>query len=253
MLAQLGADPDHPNVRKACNYVLDHTRAKQGFFSVHATQTGAVHCLQGNLVNSLIDLGMFGDDRLQFAINWMARSITGAGFGKVDQKEIDPHYIRSGISGPGFLCSANDHQPCAWGAVKTALALSKIPKAMQTPEIMQAIDVCKKFLLSVNPSSAEYPHPYGKNPSGSWFKFGFPVFYVTDLLQNISALLGLGLDGDARLKDAIDLIESKQDEAGRWKMEYSYNGKTWVEIEENKMPSKWVTYRALSVLKRFYS
>jgi hypothetical protein len=252
MLAQLGADRNDPNVQKACNYILDHTRAKQGCFSIYASQTGAVHCLQGNLATSLIDLGMLGDARLEIAIDWMVRSITGLGFGSVDQKDIEPHYIRSGISGPGFLCSANDHLPCAWGAVKTALALSKIPKDKRTPEINNAINMCKTFLLSVNPATAEYPHPYGKNPSGSWFKFGFPVFYVTDLLQNLSVLLGLGLAGDERLQDAIDLVESKQDEKGRWKMEYTYNGKTWVDIEEKKEPSKWVTYRALRVLKGYY-
>ena len=42
------------------------------------------------------------------------------------------------------------------------------------------------------------PHPFAENPSTSWFKFGFPVFYVTDLLQNIEVLLALGLAGDPR-------------------------------------------------------
>ena len=42
---------------------------------------------------------------------------------------------------------------------------------------------------------------------------------------------------------------SKQDAAGRWKMEYTYNGKTWADIEEKGKPSKWVTLRALCVLK----
>ena len=75
---------------------------------------------------------------------------------------------------------------------------------------------------------------------------------MTDVLQNLSALLGLGLAGDQRLRNAIGLIESKQDDTGRWKMEYTYNGKTWVDIEEKRQLSKWVTYRALTVLKRFH-
>ncbi len=64
--------------------------------------------------------------------------------------------------------------------------------------------------------------------------------------------MGLGLAGDARLRPAIDLLQSKQDAQGRWTMEYSYNGKTWVDIEEKKQPSKWVTLRALRVLKHYY-
>lgn len=252
MLAQLGADGRELSVRKACDYILDHTRAKMGCFSVYATQTGAVHCLQGNLAAALIDLGLIDDPRLKQAVDWMARSATGEGFGSVGEKDVNPHYIRSGISGPGLVCSANDHLFCAWGAIKVALALSKIPPAKRTPQVNNAIDMCKDLMLSVDPAVADYPHPYAKKPSRSWFKFGFPVFYVTDVLQNLSVLLGLGLAGDKHLRNAIELVKSKQDDTGRWKMEYSYNGKTWVYIEEKRQPSKWVTYRALSVLKRYY-
>ena len=252
MLAQLSADGCEPSIRKASDYILDHTRGKQGYFSIYATQTGAVHCLQGNLAAALIDLGMFNDPRLTEAIDWMARSATGEGFGSVGEKDVNPHYIRSGISGPDFLCSANDHQPCAWGAVKVALALSKIPPEKRSPQVNSAINAGKDFLLSKDPAVADYPHPYAKKPSGSWFKFGFPIFYVTDVLQNLAVLLKLGLAGDQRLRNVIELVECKQDDTGRWKMEYTYNGKTWVDIEEKKQPSKWVTYRALSVLKRYY-
>jgi len=253
MLAQLGADGREPSVRKASDYVLDHTRAKMGCFSIYATQTGAVHCLQGNLATALIDLEMTDDPRLTQAIDWMARSATGEGFGSLGEKDVDPHYIRSGISGPDLLCSANDHLPCAWGAVKVALALSKIPIEKRTPQVNKAIDMCKDILLSVDPAIADYPHPFAKKPSRSWFKFGFPVFYVTDVLQNLDTLLGLGLAGDKRLQNAIDLVASKQDDTGRWKMKYTYNGKTWVDIEEKGKPSKWVTYRALSVLNKYSS
>jgi len=252
MLAQLGADGCEPSVKKASDYILNHTRGKLGYFSIYATQTGAVHCLQGNLAAALIDLGMINDPRLTEAIDWMARSATGDGFGNVGEKDISLHYIRSGISGPGFLCSANDHQPCAWGAVKVARALGKIPLERRSPQVNSAINAGKDFLLSKDPAAADYPHPYAKKPSGSWFKFGFPVFYVTDVLQNLDALLMLGLAGDQRLQNTIELVESKQDDAGRWKMDYTYNGKTWVEIEEKGQPSKWVTLRALSVLKRYY-
>ena len=85
----------------------------------------------------------------------MARSATGDGFGNVGEKDTSPHYIRSGISGPGFLCSANDHQPCAWGAVKVALALSKISSENRNPQVTRAITTCKDFLLSRDPAAAD--------------------------------------------------------------------------------------------------
>lgn len=51
------------------------------------------------------------------------------------------------------------------------------------------------------------------------------------------------------MRPALDLVLSKQDKQGRWKLGYTYNGKTWAAVEEKGKPSKWVTLRALRVLK----
>jgi hypothetical protein len=247
-LAQLGADVGQDRVHLACEYLLCHAIGNFDGFSMTATPSGAVHCLQGNLAAALLELGMGADDRMQRALEWMACSVTGEAY-----QDVPIHYYRSGISGPGFHCSANDHQPCAWGAVKVALALSCVPESQRSPAMRKAVEQCVDFLLSTDPAGADYPHPYAPKASTSWFKFGFPIFYITDILQILEALLGLGLAGDERLRPAIDLLQSKQDTQGRWIMEYTYNGKTWVDIEEKKQPSKWVTLRALRVLKRYYS
>jgi len=252
MLAQIGADASHPQIQKACEFLLQKGIQKFGRFSIFSGQTGAVHCVQGNISAALLDFGFRDDPRLVKALDWMTRSVTGDGFDPVGMNSKGDHYILSGISAPGFPCGANDHQPCAWGAVKIALALSKVPLERRTPAEKKAIDQCINFLLSVDPATAEYPHPYAKAASSSWFKFGFPVFYVTDLLQNFEALVSLGLKGDQRLQNALILILQKQDKEGRWIMEYTYNGKMWVDVEEKGTPSKWVTLRALRAIKRFY-
>ena len=70
--------------------------------------------MQGNLVAALVDLGWLGDERLDRAIEWLARSITGEGIALYTEKKAPVRYLRSGNSGPGFLCSANNHLPSAW-------------------------------------------------------------------------------------------------------------------------------------------
>lgn len=72
---------------------------------------------------------------------------------------------------------------------------------------------------------------------------------MTDLLQNVEALVGLGYGNDPRLARALNIIREKQDSLGRWLMEYDYTGKTWVDFGAKKQPNKWVTLRALRVLK----
>ncbi len=91
---------------------------------------------------------------------------------------------------------------------------------------------------------------YRSKPNRSWFKFGCPIAYVADVLQVLEVVTALGHGADQRLEPALKLLLGKQDAQGRWKMEYTYNGKTWVDVEEKGLPSKWVTYRALNVLTK---
>ena len=132
------------------------------------------------------------------------------------------------------------------------LAFGKVPETRRTGPIRAAIDHGLDFLLGRDPAAADYPFAYGKRPNSSWFKLGYPIAYVTDVLQNLEALAALGSGQDGRLANALKLVEDKQDDAGRWKLEYTYNGKTWADIEIKGQPSKWVTLRALRVLKAAY-
>jgi hypothetical protein len=133
--------------------------------------------------------------------------------------------------------------------VKVLRALARIPRAERSQIVEQALETAVDFLFGVDPSTAAYPAGYSDKPSRSWFKFGFPVFYVTDVLQIVEALTEAGWGGDPRLEATYELLLSKQDEMGRWSMEYSYKGKTLFDSEERGQPSKWVTFRALRVLK----
>jgi hypothetical protein len=238
-LAQLGADGRDERVRRAVEYVFDHAQTKAGAFSISGTPSTAVHCLWGNVVRAMLDLGVWGDERLTRAVDWLARSVTGDGYGP---------YLKSAVQGPGFPCSANYGLPCGWGAVRVLWALNAVPSEGRTPVVEAAVRSSLDFLLSYDIARAEYP--YQERISSSWFKFGYPLGYVTDVLLNLEALTEAGVADGPRLDDAVALMLSKQDEQGRWKLEYSYHGKMWIDVEKKGQPSKWVTLRALRVLKR---
>ena len=237
-LAQLGADGRDKRVRRGADYAISHGQAESGGFAMNGLPSGTIHCLWGNLTRALLELGWWEDERLQNAIDALARSVTGDGY---------EWYRRSGLQGPGFHCSGNYDLPCSWGAVRVLWALNRVPKEGHTPVVRAAVDASAKFLLAHDVARAEYP--YKDRINSSWFKFGYPLGYVTDVLLNLEALAEAGYGGDPRLSDAVDLVLSKQDEGGRWKMEYSYHGKMWADVEEKGKPSKWVTLRAVRVLK----
>jgi hypothetical protein len=188
-LAMLGADPTDSRVRAGGNWVLENSRGGSGRFRFGGKGASniMIQCLEGNLCAALLGLGWLGDPRLDTALEGMAGSVTGLGMASAEGRQAPLHYYRSGNSGPGFLCSANNHLPCAWGAVKMLLALGKVPPERRTPAVSSAITAAGDFLLGRDPAVADYPTPEGGKPSGSWFKFGYPLGYVADVLQNLEA------------------------------------------------------------------
>jgi hypothetical protein len=247
-LDQLGADPADARVQRACEYVLAHSQANNGGFAASGVASlappppsAALHCLNGNLLRALIGFGRLGDARVARAVEWEARTITG--------EEVDRWYA-SGTCGPGFACAANERLPCAWGAIKALGGLARIPAEGRSPVVVRAIETGTTFLLGRDPVDADYPAGWGNTrPNGSWFKLGFPSGYVADVLQNLEVLAELGHAGDPRLSRATGWLVDKQDAAGRWRNEYAYNGKTWVDLDRQGKPSKWVTLRACRFLR----
>jgi hypothetical protein len=248
LLAQLGASVEEDErVGRACAYVLDHALNPGGQFSMSGPPSGTLDCLQGNLCWALLELGCQAR-RLETAFDWLARSVTGDGISPMEEREAPVRYY-AGKCGPDFACGANNKLACAWGAVKVMLALGRWPAADRTPAMERAVERGVAFLLGTDPALAGYPTGYTHKPSGNWWKFGFPVFYVTDLLQNFEALVALGFGRDPRLAGALDLIREKQDAGCRWPLEYDYAGKTWCDFGLKKQPNPWVTLRVVRALK----
>ena len=245
-LDQLGADGSDPRIRMACEYVLEHSQASNdGFASAGGKQNAkpsyAIHCLNGNLLRALIGFGWLDDERVQRSLDWQTASITGEG---------DIRWYRTSTSGPGFQCAINEHLPCGWGAAKAVLALARVPVAARSAAVTRALKAGVEFLLSVDPAAARYPMGWGNTePSGKWFKLGFPSGYVADVLQVMEGVCEAGFGGDPRLAGAVDWLFSKQDAEGRFRNEYRYTGKMHIDIDRGRGPSRWVTLRAARVLK----
>ncbi len=249
LLAHLGASANEDQrIRLACNYLLDHM-AEGGQFTTTTSgaPSGTIDCLQGNLLWSLMEMG-YDDERMDKAYEWMARTVTGDDIAPMEDKNATVRYYAYKC-GPTFACGVNNKLPCAWGGVKVMLAFSKLPANKRTPLVKKAIKQGVDFFFSIDPVTAKYPTRNDSKPNRDWWKFGFPVFYITDLLQLAEAMVALGYGNDKRLENTINLIREKQNEHGQWLMEFNYPGKTWLDFGIKKQPNEWVTLRALRVLK----
>jgi hypothetical protein len=259
-LAELGASiEEDERVGTACSYLLDNALLKGGQFSGNGKpiiNTGG--CLQGNMLTSLPDLGC-RDSRLDIAYEWMARTVTGEGLPRrvngdgLAATEGGPgpfRYLHS-ITGRQFACRTNKNLPCAWAGVKVMMAFSRLPVERRTGLTKRAIEAGVEFFFSADPATAGFPGHKSGVPDIRWWQFRFPSFWGADILQIAEALTALGYGGDPRLANTLDLIRGKQDENGRWLLEYvDHNHKMWVKYGSEGKPNKWVTLRALRVLKQ---
>jgi hypothetical protein len=136
------------------------------------------------------------------------------------------------------------------GVVKSLKALAEIPENKRTPAVKETIAESAEYLLKHHLyKSSHDPSVIAKR---FWINFAFPTLWKIDALEMLAVLVKLGYR-DNRLQDAIELVISKQDEQGRWKMEKSWNPRLLVSLETDNKPSKWITLQALRVLKEISS
>ena len=75
--------------------------------------------------------------------------------------------------------------------------------------------------------------------------------YQTDALEILDILTGLEIR-DSRMEEAVRAVIEKQDNTGRWKLENSYNSdRLLIPFGQKDEQSKWITLRAMRVLKRY--
>jgi hypothetical protein len=82
-----------------------------------------------------------------------------------------------------------------------------------------------------------------------WLLFSFPPRWHYDTLRGLDHLAGSGARPDARLDEALDLVESKRRPDGRWPVQNHHAGAEHFRMEATGKPSRWNTLRALRVLR----
>ena len=249
ILAELGADGDDERVRKACEFILEYSQDREsGGFSIwHSARkgggrhSGVIPCLTGNMVWSLIRLGYLNDPRVERGIEWITA------YQRFDDG------ISNRLKGWPYDRTAGScfgKHSCHMGVVKTLKALAEIPVEKRSKKVKITIDEAVNYLLKHHVFKRS--HNLTRVSKPGWLRFGFPLMYQDDVLEILGILTRLGCK-DERMQEAVDLVVSKQDAEGRWKLENTYNGRFHTNIEMKGKASKWITLNALSMLKRYYS
>jgi hypothetical protein len=247
ILSELGVDGKDARVKGACEFILENSQDREsGGFSIGARAkagggrySGVIPCLTGNMVFSLIRLGYLDDPRVKRGIEWIVK------YQRFDDGEAYPPKIWPYAT----TTSCFGKHSCHMGVVKSLKALAEIPGEKRSKAVVDTIERGVEYMLKHH--IYKRSHDLSKVSKLGWLRFGFPLMYQTDVLEILGILTKLGCK-DERMQEAVDLVRSKQDELGRWRLESTFNGRFQTSIEQKGDSSKWVTLNALQVLKRFY-
>lgn len=247
VLAELGADRND-QIAVQCEFLFNNSQELQdgGFSQSAAAKTGGgrvsevIPCLTGNMVWCLIRFGYLDDPRVQKSIGWLTRFMR---FNDgIENDPQDPPYNHY------EMCWGK--HTCHMGVVKALKALAEIPSEKRTAAVSETIEKAVEFLLIHH--IHKQSHNLNRVSKPGWLKFGFPLMYQTDVLEILDILTSLGVR-DSRMDEAVSIVLSKQNDKGRWHIENTYaNDRLPVSFGEKGEESKWLTLRAMRVLKRFY-
>jgi hypothetical protein len=135
----------------------------------------------------------------------------------------------------GLICWYQKQRPCHWLAVKSLRAFALTPDFL---DVRAAITRTAEALLS---------HRFEfEGEEGLWLRFGFPWYFQSDLLDALEALAACGYSADARWGDLAQHVLAKRQQDGRW---LQGGGCATARVEHVGQPSKWITLKALRVLK----
>lgn len=251
LLAELGADGNDKRIKNACEFILQYSQdIESGAFAYRGNKKGngdhykVLSCLTGNMLFSLIRFGYLDDPRIQKGINWIIK------YQRYDDgiEEAPNGWPYNVGSKKGEACWGK--HTCHMGIVKSLKALAEVPLSKRSVRIKDTINKAAEYMLTHH--IYKQSHNLDIIAKQEWTRFGFPLMWKIDTLEVLDILTKIGFR-DERMKEAIDLVVSKQNENGRWILEKTFYGRMQVNIEQKGKESKWITLFALRVLKRLYS
>jgi len=82
-----------------------------------------------------------------------------------------------------------------------------------------------------------------------WLAIGFPYSWNYDVMRVLDYLREARSQPDDRMTEALDIVESKHDGSGRWRLETRYHDQLSADLDEAVgQPNRWLTLHGLRIL-----
>lgn len=229
VLSDFGLDRADPRIKKVADLIFDYKLRLSSPFNFFYEEA----CIAANTARMLTRFGYADDVRVRKLYDWLLE----------DQREDG-----------GWNCSQGT--PGTLDVWEPLAAFAALPKARRSSKMDAAISRGAEFYLERRLFREGRPY-------APWLRLHYPNHYFYDILVGLDVLTELGFADDSRLQPATQLLKDKRRPDGRWLLDRSHPdigaGMTIhpdrkkikpLVIESPGKPSKWITLKALRVLKR---
>ncbi|MHA2297933.1 MAG: hypothetical protein ACXAEU_04400 [Candidatus Hodarchaeales archaeon] len=260
-LCDLQANPADKLMQKASNHILSY-QLPNGGFSHRSNFKKHIICLTANLLRSLVYFGYGDDQAVQKGINLITAQVT---------------------EHQGTFC----HDPiynllpdCQMALTKVLALYAHLDGEKRDSDVQKAITIIEERITEnkifqyipagtteykkaikgkkaaeirkIKAKMSEQPEKMKKTViKRGWKVFGFPHSYTSDALDTLYWLARIDARARPEFDEAINQVIKRMNSSKHWINENKFRNPMLVEIEKNKSPSKWLTFRACYVLKKF--
>lgn len=228
VLSDFGLNASTPGIRKVAEILFEFKLRLGSPFNFYYEEA----CVAGNTARMLTRFGYADDFRVRKLYDWLIE----------DQRKDG-----------GWDCSQGT--PGTLDVWEPLAAFASLPKSKRSVKMNEAIARGAEFYLK--------RQLFKEGPRYEpWFRLHYPNHYYYDILVGLDVLTQLGFAGDRRLRPALKILGDKRKRDGTWWIDRSHpdvsgpkraqyrTGVKPLVIEQPGKPSKWLTLKALRVLKR---
>jgi hypothetical protein len=260
-LGELWADGSDSRAAHLADYAFSR-QLEDGSWSVNGTESGVIPCLTANVGRALARMGWARDERVLSALSRTIANVRETGHLACGRREP---YTLNGychMLAPKLLLFLGEVPSESWpdGAEEMRDECVRVLRAREIFHCMpqgsrEYLDTAGKRKPAELPAMREAwiaergPLVYQDKPG--WLRFGFPLSYNSDVLEALAALAAVGEVPRPEYERALELVRHTADSESRWTMRNSFNGKMLAAVEKKGQPSRWLTLRALKVLRYF--
>jgi hypothetical protein len=189
----------------------------------------------------------FFDGETEACINGGALA-AGSYFGKPSES-LAQRLVSEQLEDGGWNCDAPKSARSSFNSTICVLeGLLEYERAVgNTPETSAARRRGEEYLLE---RSLFRRRSTGEIANPEFLQLAYPPRYHYDILRALDYFRAAGAHPDARMSEALRIVESKRQPDGRWLLERSYDESLSFPFHERVgEPSRWITLRAMRVLR----